>query len=290
MVYFLITRWKWIGNELGNYFKVSNLRDFFLTIYCKCMYSQFFELLQFKSDGGNESVCLYIYIGGSFIWRLYYIWNQDIPTFVYLFPCKLQNWQFWIVDLNIKTNVCYLLLHQQMFCIQPAVADSKTLVFIRPATWNISVSHHLSFSAHKLICYREKHKINHKRVFVFKETVFVIDLKRTPQLCQVFLPSFKGRTENWDHVKNVDVIQELRSGTIGQGHNVSGDCVWENYISQATVQTLELQSQENPFHTKKAGHIRLNVWMLTGADVNIMNYSFDVLADTPGRRERDLWY
>lgn len=88
----------------------------------------------------------------------------------------------------------------------------------------------------------------------------------------------------------MDVIQELRSGTISQGHDVSGDCVWENYMSRATVQTLGLLSQENPFHTKKAGHIRLNVWMLTGADVIIMNCSFHVLADTPGRGERELWY
>ena len=74
----------------------------------------------------------------------------------------------------------------------------------------------------------------------------------------------------------MDVIQELRSGTVSQGHIVSGDCVCDDYISRATVQTLDLLSQENPFYMFKSS---LSVWILTGADpiyhdVVIVHYSF----------------
>lgn len=88
-------------------------------------------------------------------------------------------------------------------------------------------------------------------LFSKKRSLFLTRNERHKH-ARFFFLLLKGRTENWDHVKNVDVIQELRSGTVSQGHIVSGDCVCDDYISRATVQTLDLLSQENPFYMFKS--------------------------------------
>lgn len=49
--------------------------------------------------------------------------------------------------------------------------------------------------------------------------------KKKARTHQVFLPYFfKGRPEGL-HVKNEDVIEELRSGTCRLGHRVAGTCL-----------------------------------------------------------------